>query len=168
MMRIRLFKYALVGICLALSPSMQGILACSCSWVGEGFPSLGVYEAVFQGKVISIRDITIPLDREPKSFRRMKLVVFEVQTSWKGPRLPSLSLYTGCGGGDCGFQFIQEAEYVVFARRIGPDARALLHEEKYALTTDICTSTALASEANELIKGLDSRSSRWTPIWLGK
>ena len=42
---------------------------------------------------------------------------FEVSRNWKGAEIPTISLTTGMGGGDCGMIFEMDKEYVVFTSK---------------------------------------------------
>jgi len=70
-------------------------------------------------------------------------VTFEVTKSWKGAQLRHLTILTGRGGGDCGVDFREHSDYLVFgyAERNG-EARDLI--------ATICTTKLLTKGAREL------------------
>jgi hypothetical protein len=130
--------------------------ACSCMGSGPPCQELARSNAVFTGKVI---DITEPLVGEPskvfpRSSRRerrdrelasaaypRRRVRFEIREVMAG--LPAgqkeIEIVTGMGGGDCGYEFRWDEEYVVYAYQ-NPQRR---------LETGICTRTRPLSEAAE-------------------
>jgi len=89
--------------------------------------------AVFVGKVIEIL-------RAPA--RYMVTVKFRVENSWKGPLAKEITLSTGRGGGDCGYQFEVGERYLVYA--YGSD--------ETTLATNICQRTSVATVVIEEIK----------------
>ncbi|HEY7283552.1 MAG TPA: hypothetical protein VID47_18390 [Actinomycetota bacterium] len=77
--------------------------ACSCAILSK--PRLAhAADAVFTGTVARITD-----DRSGR------LVNFDVDTVYRGPVDPSIDVRTGLGGGDCGFHFVIDRRYTVFA-----------------------------------------------------
>jgi hypothetical protein len=77
--------------------------ACSCAVFSK--PRLAhAADAVFTGTVARITDD-----------RGGHLVNFDVDTVFKGPADPSIDVQTGLGGGDCGFSFVVDRRYTVFA-----------------------------------------------------
>ena len=86
--------------------------ACSCETVGSGEPDyrgqLQFADAVFQGTVREVRELeSLPL----------KLVVFDADAAWKGVKASRVLIFTGWGGGDCGFDFEVGKRYFVWAKR---------------------------------------------------
>jgi hypothetical protein len=94
----------------------------------------------------------------------MKLAVLEVQESWRGPEVPVHAVYTGAGGGDCGFPFEEGDWYVVFAGRLPKEERQWLRESERALSTNVCLPTSRSVGARELIEWLLAKPS-WRPAW---
>jgi hypothetical protein len=64
---------------------------------------------------------------------------FRVLASWKGARSDTISLSTGAGGGDCGYEFILGGVYLVYGNR---DRMGGLH-------TGLCNRTREISRAHE-------------------
>ncbi|HEX8247007.1 MAG TPA: hypothetical protein VF599_02390 [Pyrinomonadaceae bacterium] len=84
--------------------------------------------AIFSGKVLAIA-------KNPNS--GFVIVKFKVDKSWKGKISSILSVKTGIGGGDCGYQFEIGKKYLVYT-----------HGDNAAdLGVSICSRTALL-EAN--------------------
>jgi hypothetical protein len=77
--------------------------ACSCAVFSK--PRLAhAADAVFTGTVARVTDN-----------QSGHLVNFDVDTVYKGPVNPSIDVQTGLGGGDCGFDFVVDRRYTVFA-----------------------------------------------------
>jgi hypothetical protein len=141
------------------------VSACSCAPPPSVEAALTKSDAVFSGKVISVKDkLTI-------SGYRVKTVIFEVSKTWKGERHTQIMVTTGQGGGDCGIHFSEGEDYLVYARI----------SDMYAndqLTTILCDRTDILSSAkNDLsilgegklpVKQVDILKSNFNHIvWLG-
>lgn len=74
---------------------------------------------------------------------RTKSVLFAVQNTWKGINETQVIITTGLGGGDCGYEFEEGKEYLVYAF----ESRMYSEEEK--LVTIICDRTTLLNSAEE-------------------
>ena len=72
----------------------------------------------------------------------MVKVTFKVENSWKGTLPTEVILFTGRGGGDCGYRFLVGQDYLVYA--YGKD---LDH-----LSTNICQRTAPFSPNSDDLK----------------
>jgi len=88
-------------------------------------------QAVFSGSVVKIEEAGY-----------MVKVTFKVENSWKGTLPKEVVLFTGRGGGDCGYRFEVGQDYLVYA--YGKD---LDH-----LSTNICQRTAPFSPNSEDLK----------------
>ena len=107
-----------------ISPSAAS--ACSCvadAPLCETYWKAGV---VFSGVVSDISAVRL---RGEQHYRRR--VRFRVEQTWRGTA--ATEVYTGLGGGDCGFRFVRGERYLVFADIA--DGRAM---------TSICSSTGPA------------------------
>lgn len=110
--------------------------ACSCA---EPFSVEKEFErsnAVFSGKVLEIR--------EKKGLKgyMTRSVLFEVTSTWKGIQQSQIIIATGLGGGDCGIDFKEEQEYLVYAYE------STMYGEKKLITT-ICDRTNKLSASQE-------------------
>lgn len=107
-MKKAILVFIFIGILFISSfPSITS--ACSCAElpsVGEEFERA---KAVFSGKVIDIGEIRGLKGYTPKS------VLFEVTNTWKGVDQSQIIITTGQGSGDCGFDFKEGEEYLVYA-----------------------------------------------------
>lgn len=93
--------------------------ACSCVMSLAGTPPCQAYwgaGAVFTGLVTNIS--TIPLDLgDGRSGYQQRLVRFELDESFLGVKGRTAEIFTGMGGGDCGYDFKEGARYFVYAYR---------------------------------------------------
>jgi hypothetical protein len=93
--------------------------ACSCVSSYAGTQPCQAYwgaGAVFTGLVTNIS--TIPLDLgDGRSGYQQRLVRFELDESFLGVKGRTAEVFTGMGGGDCGYDFQEGARYFVYAYR---------------------------------------------------
>lgn len=137
-----LFVVAILG-CLGTSEARLN--ACEC--VGTILPCLAAEnaQAVFVGQVLEIAPVNTPPQGEPLTPFYARKVSFKVAESLRGAVDETIEVYTGNGGGDCGFSFTKGKSYLVYAHR-GTDGR---------LTTGICARTREATRgAQDEIKEL--------------
>lgn len=83
--------------------------ACECEEIDGSWTvadELERSELVFRGIVTSIES---PFGGE---------VGFSVVTVWKGPIAAHITIWTGSGGGDCGYEFQEGVEYVVYVHSL--------------------------------------------------
>ncbi|MGA9226762.1 MAG: hypothetical protein WB217_10525 [Mesobacillus sp.] len=83
--------------------------ACSCAELPTAASELERSKAVFSGKVLDIKE-----KRSAQGYMT-KSVLFEVTNTWKGVTQSQIIITTGQGGGDCGFNFTEGQEYLVYA-----------------------------------------------------
>lgn len=82
---------------------VQPAYACSCVMPGTPQEEMVNAEAVFSGKVLEIEESGYGYD-----------VTLQVLEAWKGVDETTIQVHTGMGGGDCGFNFEEGREYVVY------------------------------------------------------
>jgi hypothetical protein len=88
-------------------------------------------EVIFLGKVTARDSIPNPLSNSQYTLPAQVAVRFSVTESFRGVGLgPEIVVYTGNGGGDCGYPFIVGNAYLVYAQT---------YENQ--LTTSICSQT---------------------------
>lgn len=92
-------------------------------------------KAIFSGTVVAI-------DKKPSDL--YVTVRFKIEGSWKGMYSREATVFTGQGGGDCGYKFEVGQRYLVYAYRYN-DAD---------LGTNICQRTATLTQATEDLKVL--------------
>ena len=131
--------------------------ACSCMMPGTPAEAFRDYEVVFSGTVTGISgtyspvvalldQILIRLNLSPTYFYTNGLwgnaVTFSVHQSWKGISATEVTVYTGSGGGDCGYSFTPGSDYLVYGYSMDGTSGS-------ELGTGICTRTAELSYATE-------------------
>jgi len=126
-----LFAAAVLGLALP-----QPGAACSCT-AGAGKPCEEYWgtEGHFVGRAVSVEVVEGAKDFWPRRFQ------FEVLESFIGVEGPTAEVWTGMGGGDCGFEFQIGKSYLIYAGRTR-DGR---------LHTSICSPTRSASRAGDAI-----------------
>ena len=124
-------RLALAVLVLAFLFTPSRADACSC--VG-GIPMCESYwrtDAVFAGEAIDIAT------SESGGLLRRR-VRFRVDDVYRGAAAREIDVFTGTGGGDCGFHFIVGRKYLVFANSFGG-----------RLSTGICSRTKLLAIASD-------------------
>jgi hypothetical protein len=115
---ILLTALLLNGLFLALLPPLPAY-ACSCVAPGSPEESLRLSDAVFSGRVRSVK-----LSRSG-DFEEHR-VTFQVQSIWKGSVTASIELLTAPDTGGCGFPFEIGRSYLVYAHAAEGTLRASL------------------------------------------
>lgn len=99
----------LILICIFIGSFASGVDACSCAENPKVEITLQQSEAVFSGKVVDVRE------KRTLNGYLSKSVLFDVMNTWKGVEQSQIIITTGLGGGDCGFDFKEGQEYLVYA-----------------------------------------------------
>lgn len=99
-----LMMLVVTGSLLFVQPSR--VYACSCGDLASPTEELRISGTVFRGVATSVDDDD--LSREIR-------VKFAVLTVWKGEVDKEIIVFTGHGGGDCGYLFHEGVEYIVYA-----------------------------------------------------
>lgn len=133
---------AMIVVALA-APDVYG---CSCMSSGPPCQAYFQADAVFVGTVASIAVRKTTVDGNPESLFDRRVVHVAVDRIGRGVQTSSVELWTGMGGGDCGFDFKVGSRYVIYASR---------HADG-TLSTGICSRTRLASEAADDLAYLSS------------
>lgn len=110
--------------------------ACSCAPPPSVETALSRADAVFSGKVISIKD-----NRSLSGYTSKK-VLFEVSQTWKGVKESQITITTGQGGGDCGNNFFEGEDYLVYSHESD------MYGKKQLIST-MCDRTVELDSANE-------------------
>lgn len=126
---------------LVLVCGTKSIYACSCG--GPKPPCQATWEAdaVFVGTVLSTEE------KQGRGGFDSRLIKLSVEESFRGIASNVVEVFTGSGGGDCGFSVEVGQQYLVYAYK-GETGR---------LATSICTRTRAliqASEDLEFLRGL--------------
>lgn len=103
-----IFAFIFISI-LPMGTFPSIVSACKCAELPSVKEEFERSQAVFSGKVLDVR--------EKKSSKEYitKSVLFEVTNTWKGGKQSQIIITTGQGGGDCGFDFKEGKEYLVYA-----------------------------------------------------
>jgi len=151
--------YCVLGV-LALAsltgePSRASIIAESesmCTCVSPKRPTCEVWwqtSAIFTGRVTKI-DLVTEQAADGQS-RVKRLVRLRVQERWRGMQgKRDVTIATGAGGGDCGFQFEQGRTYLIYANQSVQTGR---------YETGICSRTALIEDSTAdliYLRGLET------------
>jgi hypothetical protein len=117
--------------------------------------------AVFSGTVVSIRE-----NGNEEPFRS---VLFDVAETWKGEKQDQIVVSTGFGETDCGFEFEEGREYLVYAHESPTDAGAKPLDDSSTggmkpLSTTSCSGTGELESSHEKVKLLGASSSSTEPI----
>ena len=139
----------LLGILIVISVASQTVNACSCGGTGSPCESFGSAAAVFAGTVVAMRENERPKQTERNDVRwNPRAFKFSVEQSYLGVAGTEVEVFTGSGGGDCGYDFQIGQRYLVYAYR-----------NDHQLYTGICTRTRPFSSANEDLAFLGTLSS---------
>ena len=133
-----IFTILLFAFFIVLSAS--DIFACSCVPQGNESIETQVKEAYTNSTAIFVGEVVEVIEK-PNTF--ITQVKFKNVKSWKVEFKDAISITTGRGGGDCGYNFEVGKKYLVYA-----------DGDKNKLRTNICTRTS-AFESNEDIAFLD-------------
>lgn len=139
----------LLGTVVVLALASPAANACTCAAPRSPCEAYGTAAAVFVGTVAGEREIeqsqsTNPaeLDWNPVKYK------FSVEQAYEGVHGTQIEVFTGLGGGDCGFPFQPGRRYLVYAYR-----------KKEKLVTSSCSRTSLFEAAKEDVAFLSTLSS---------
>ena len=137
---MKIFKLAIPVLFLLLY-ACNDIFACSCMRAGPPCNYYGEATAIFLGRVVgSAERKSYVDDKGNKTVFDVGTIRFLVQENYKGASGYEVEIHSGTGGGDCGYWFLRNESYVVYAYG---------DRESGKLYTNICTRTRLVSEATE-------------------
>lgn len=122
---------ALASLLLVI-PNTNSAFACTCISPGTPVEELNRSAAVFSGEVVDISEDGYL--EEQYGYE----VKFDVEKSWKGDSVETLTVLTGYGGGDCGYGFEIGEKYLVYA-----------YSSEGSLNANICSRTAPLANAQE-------------------
>ncbi|HEY6247375.1 MAG TPA: carboxypeptidase regulatory-like domain-containing protein [Pyrinomonadaceae bacterium] len=121
---------------IVLGGGWPSLYACQCAGSGPPCQAAWQADAVFIATVVASREEKRVRDNDFHS-RAVRLAVSE---SFRGLTSTDVEVYTGWGGGDCGFEFHLGEQYLVYAYMEKDDNR---------LVTSICSRTRPLAEASE-------------------
>ena len=104
-------EYALVVFIVIMLFTSQAVFACSCFMSDDplGIESFKAVDAIFIGKVIHVETI------EYRYAVRLQVV-----EAFKGVEPGEITVYTNLGSNACGYNFIEEETYLIFAEKDSP------------------------------------------------
>lgn len=137
----------LIGALVVLGLVTPIANACSCMEPGAPCEAYGTAAAVFVGTAIRAGEAE-PSKDERELYRTGVVVKFSVEQSYLGVDGTEVEVFTGRGGGDCGYTFKVGERYLVYAYR-----------DHIRLTTSICTRTKPFARATEDLAFLGNLSS---------
>jgi len=115
--------------------------ACSCVMPGPPCNDYGEATAVFLGRVVDSAQRKSYTDKAgTKTVYDVGTIRFLVQESFKGVAGYEVEIHSGTGGGDCGYAFLRNESYLVYAYESREDKK---------LYTSVCTRTRHLSNASE-------------------
>jgi hypothetical protein len=117
--------------------------ACFCDSGGSVCKAFADTPIVFAGRAVKVATATDNIHRE---------IIFEVTTSYSAMTQKTIEVVTGMGEGDCGIEFKEGVNYLVYASNGFPPMG-----EVGKLYTGICTRTRPLSEAKDDIEYLTKK-----------
>jgi len=124
--------------------------ACSCASPGPPCGSYGEASSIFLGRVVGSAERKSETDEAgTKTVYDVGTIRFLVLENFKGAPGYEVEIHSGTGGGDCGYWFLRNESYLVYAYRGSEDNK---------LYTNICTRTRHSSHASEDLEFLRSLS----------
>src|SRR5262245_30846592 len=136
-------KLKLLGIgslVLTLLPFSDTAFACSCAKAPTPCQAYGQAEAVFIGTPKEVSGIELK-DKIENSAYRYRIFRFSVDQAFSGVNGSQISVMTGRGSGDCGYDFKIGEQYLVYAYRH--------YQKKEMFSTSICSRTRPVRNADE-------------------
>src|SRR5262245_41056089 len=131
----------LVSIAVLATSAILGAAAtsdaCTC------MTSPGACQAAWDVPAVFVADVVGVQDAQGDSSFARRRVQLRVAESFRGDAEGTVDLFTGQGGGDCGFPFVTGQRYLVYASRTGSGYQ-----------TGICSRTRRIDEAEEDLKYL--------------
>lgn len=136
---MRIFKHA--SIILLMLIFYDAAYACTCVIPDPPCAYYGRVAAIFLGRAVGSPQPQTQVDEHGnKTVYDVGTIRFLVQENYKGAPGYEIEIHSGTGGGDCGFWFLRNESYVVYAYR---------NPEDNKLYTSICSRTKHVSRADE-------------------
>ena len=139
-----MLRRGLLTVALVVISTAWPSLADACTCVGPNPPCQAVWSTpdVFVGQVLGID--ASPADKQPFLSRRVRIRATEV---FRGRSAGEVDVWTGQGGGDCGYDFKAGESYLIYAYRDTDTGR---------MSTGICSRTQPLSSAGADLEYLRS------------
>lgn len=136
---MRTYKFFTAALFIVFT--FNAAYACSCMRAGPPCNYYGQASAIFLGRVVGSAERKSYVDENGnKMVYDVGTIRFLVQENFKGAPGYEVEIHSGTGGGDCGYWFLRNESYVVYAYRSSEDNK---------LYTNICTRTTHVSHAEE-------------------
>ena len=136
---MHIFQRLIASVFILLT--FDAAYACSCAPNGPPCDYYGKATAIFLGRVVgSAQRKSYTDERGNKTVYDVGAIRFLVQENYKGAPGYEVEIHSGTGGGDCGYWFLRNESYVVYAYGSSEDNK---------LYTNICTRTRHVTEAAE-------------------
>jgi hypothetical protein len=126
-----------VSLLIIVAPT---VIACSCARLFAGSHPCSSYwssDIVFTGQVSEIERRQTNNDNGTVGNRHV-VTHFLVDEAFRGVSGKAIEIYTGAGGGDCGYSFKQGERYIIYGRRNPQDGQ---------IWTGICSATKPLADA---------------------
>jgi 5-hydroxyisourate hydrolase-like protein (transthyretin family) len=134
---MRTYKYFVAVLFILFA--FDAAHGCSCMKPGPPCAYYGKADAIFLGRVVgSVERKAYPDENGNKIIYDVGTIRFLIQENYKGAPGYEIEIHSGTGGGDCGYWFLRNESYVVYAYRSSEDNK---------FYTNICTRTAPVSQA---------------------
>ena len=154
---------------IVLLTIMSGdVFACSCIGDISVKDEIKKSDAVFVGTIFDREEIKIydTLSSDRTIYRIEMKYAISIETVYKGKHISDTTfIFTGSGGGDCGFNFKTGSKYIVYALNHKIEGRyngQLYIDKKSAFYTTICKRTKLfdTTEIKEIEKHLKKQNKK--------
>ncbi len=146
-MRYRPILLALTIVASVATWHVERAEACSCIQPGPPCEAFWSTDVVFSGLVSEVATVE---SQDPKEQWNRRRVRFTVEERLRGIDEPKAEVWTGLGGGDCGYAFAVGERYLVYAYR---------NKETGRLGTGICSRTRRVADAAEDLAYIHSLAS---------
>jgi Carboxypeptidase regulatory-like domain len=135
------FRHLAPIVLLLILGAFERTSACSCARPDPPCGEYGEASAIFLGRVVGSAQRKSAVDEKGnKTVYDVGRIRFLVQENFKGVTGYEVEIHSGTGGGDCGYWFLRNESYVVYAYQGSEDKK---------LYTNICTRTAHITQAKD-------------------
>ena len=128
----RLFVVALLA-CLGTTEAR--LFACTCAGTPSPCVAAGRAQAIFVGQVVDVTALKPGAPSDAPDGPYYRRVSFKVTETLRGDVNAAAVVFTGSGGGDCGYTFDKGKSYLIYAYQA----------KTGQLTTNVCTRTRQAT-----------------------
>jgi len=143
--------FVIVLLAFIIIISARDVFACPCTPIKSdangNFPTQAqeVKKAFDESNAIFSGVVTKIVNARHGNYTNRFVITFRIDKSWKGITKRKIKIFTGLGGGDCGYPFKIGKRYLVYAYDEGDNE----------LGTNICAKTTRLTKTTEDLKILD-------------